>query len=110
MLGQPSGLRTSRYYVVKPLPLLPTLQALQRHPYETVASEASGRVRMRPRCPFAPSPITLLTLVSLRYAIISAGPPVKLQFRAIAIVQQRCASSECALAVFYKRRRAKERY
>ena len=35
---------------------------------------------------------------------------VKLQFRAIAIVQQRCASSECALAVFYKRRRAKERY
>jgi len=35
---------------------------------------------------------------------------VKLLFRAIAIVQQRCASSECALAVFYKRRRAKERY
>ena len=39
-----------------------------------------------------------------------SGPPVKLQFRAIAIVQQRCASSECALAVFYKRRRAKERH
>ena len=51
-----------------------------------------------------------MTLVSLRYAIISAGRAcVKLQFRAIA-AQQRYASSECALAVFYKRRRAKERY
>ena len=104
-------MRTSRYYVVKPLPLLPTLQALQRHPYETVASEASGRVRMRPRSPFAPSPdyspdASVLTLCDY----FSGPPPVKLQFRAIAIVQQRCASSECALAVFYKRRRAKERY
>ena len=47
-------------------------------------------------------------LVSLRYAIISAGCEVAIQSHTI--VQQRCASSECALAVFYKRRRAKERY
>ena len=33
-----------------------------------------------------------------------------MQFRAIAIVQQRCAPTECALAVLHKHRRAKERF